>query len=71
MDTKTFFITLELIHGTEFTGYSVRTAKVIAVDSFVDGGISALAMTDNLGDVPYRSPDVIIEFTCRDMNRSE
>ncbi len=53
----------------------------IARDSFADGRLSAVSITDNPGGNPSLSPDVlghdiftvgmdvIVHFTCRDMNR--
>ncbi len=76
-----FVVTLELIPGREHGGKSVETVIRIAEDAFSDGRISAVSMTDNPGGNPSLSPDVlgseifklgmdvIVHFTCRDMNR--
>ena len=77
-----FIITLELVPGRESFGQSVETVKGIAADSFEDGRISAVSITDNPGGNPSLSPDeighaifavgmdVIVHFACRDMNRA-
>ena len=76
-----FVFTLELVPGRESTGRSVDTVMGIARDAFADGRISAVSITDNPGGNPSLSPDVvgseifklgmdvIVHFTCRDMNR--
>ncbi len=76
-----FTITLELVPGRESTGRSVDTVMGIARDAFADGRVSAVSITDNPGGNPALSPDalgyeifkigmdVIVHFTCRDMNR--
>ena len=81
MDPKQFVVTLELVPGRESTGRSVDTVMGIARDAFSDGRISAVSITDNPGGNPSLSPDaighrifslgmdVIVHFTCRDMNR--
>ena len=81
LDPKQFVITLELVPGRESTGRSVDTVMGIAKDAFADGRISAVSITDNPGGNPSLSPDaigyrifsigmdVIVHFTCRDMNR--
>ena len=81
-DPGRFFITLELVPGRESSGQSVETVKRIAADSFADGRISAVSITDNPGGNPSLSPDeighaifsvgmdVIVHFACRDMNRA-
>ncbi len=78
---KNFVVTLELVPGRESVGRSVDTLKGIARDAFGDGRISAVSITDNPGGNPSLSPDVlgseifkcgldvIVHFTCRDMNR--
>lgn len=80
-DSGHFVVTLELVPGREHGGKSVDTVMQIAADAFSDGRISAVSMTDNPGGNPSLSPDVlgseifklgmdvIIHFTCRDMNR--
>ena len=77
-----FLMTLELVPGRESFGQSVDTVKGIAADAFADGRISAVSITDNPGGNPSLSPDVIgnevfkvgmdvmVHFTCRDMNRA-
>lgn len=81
-DPEHFIITLELVPGRESYGQSVDTVKRIAADAFADARISAVSVTDNPGGNPSLSPDVIgheifsvgmdviIHFTCRDMNRA-
>ena len=76
-----FITTLELVPGKNSTGQSVDTVMSIARDSFSDGRLSAVSITDNPGGNPSLSPDVvgheifkvgmdvIVHFTCRDMNR--
>lgn len=81
LDGKPFVITLELVPGKASTGRSIDTVMGIARDSFADGRISAVSITDNPGGNPALSPDVIgseifkvgmdviVHFTCRDLNR--
>ncbi len=81
IDSNQFVVTLELVPGREHGGKSVETVMRIAADAFSDGRISAVSMTDNPGGNPSLSPDVlgseifklgmdvIVHFTCRDMNR--
>jgi methylenetetrahydrofolate reductase (NADPH) len=81
-DPGRFIITLELVPGREPFGQSVDMVKEIAADSFADGRISAVSITDNPGGNPSLSPDeigheifgvgmdVIVHFACRDMNRA-
>ncbi len=81
LDPEQFIVTLELVPGRESTGRSVDTVMGIARDAFADGRISAVSITDNPGGNPSLSPDaigyrifsigmdVIVHFTCRDMNR--
>jgi len=80
-DSRNFVITLELVPGKESIGRSVDTVMGIAKDSFSDGRISAVSITDNPGGNPSLSPDVIgyeifkegmdviVHFSCRDQNR--
>ncbi|RPJ15686.1 MAG: hypothetical protein EHM30_08230, partial [Desulfobacteraceae bacterium] len=80
-DPEHFIITLELVPGRESSGRSVELVKKIAADAYSDGRISAVSITDNPGGNPALSPDaigydifklgmdVIVHFTCRDMNR--
>ncbi len=80
-DKHRFVVTLELVPGREASGRSVDTVTSIARDAFADGRISAVSITDNPGGNPSLSPDVlghdifeigmdvIVHFTCRDMNR--
>jgi methylenetetrahydrofolate reductase (NADPH) len=82
LDRGRFIITLELVPGRESFGQSVETVRRIAADSFTDGRISAVSITDNPGGNPSLSPDVIgheifsvgmdviVHFACRDMNRA-
>lgn len=76
-----FVVTLELVPKRESIGVSTDTLIGIAKDAFTDGRISAVSITDNPGGNPSLSPDVlgyqifkhgmdvIVHFTCRDMNR--
>jgi len=59
LNTDNFIITLELVPGKESIGRSVDTVMGIAKDSFSDGRISAVSITDNPGGNPSLSPDVI------------
>jgi methylenetetrahydrofolate reductase (NADPH) len=80
-DPKNFVVTLELVPGRESAGRSIDTLKGIARDAFGDGRVSAVSITDNPGGNPSLSPDVlgyeifkygldvIVHFTCRDLNR--
>ncbi len=75
-DPSNFIVTLELVPGRYSTGKSVDIVKGIAKDSFADGRISAVSITDNPGGNPSLSPDVlghsiiqvgmdvIVHFTC-------
>lgn len=81
MDPSKFVITLELVPGTQHTGRKLETVLNIAKGAFEDGRISAVSITDNPGGSPSLGPsalayeifrkglDVIVHFTCRDMNR--
>ena len=81
LDPDHFIVTLELVPGREATGRSVEKVMGIARDAYADGRVSAVSMTDNPGGNPALSPDVlgneifklgmdvIVHFTCRDMNR--
>jgi methylenetetrahydrofolate reductase (NADPH) len=76
-----FVITLELVPKRSSLGRSVDKILAIAEDAYADGRISAVSITDNPGGNPALSPDalghdifslgmdVIVHFTCRDMNR--
>lgn len=80
-DPDHFVVTLELVPGREASGRAVDTVMGIARDAFSDGRVSAVSITDNPGGNPSLSPDVlghnifeigldvIVHFTCRDMNR--
>ena len=80
-DPDKFVVTLELVPGREAIGRSVDKVMGIARDAYADGRVSAVSMTDNPGGNPALSPDVlgyeifkigmdvIVHFTCRDMNR--
>ena len=80
-DPGEFVTTLELVPGKDSSGRSVDTVMGIARDSFADGRLSAVSITDNPGGNPSLSPDVlghdifkvgmdvIVHFPCRDMNR--
>ena len=81
MDPDHFVVTLELVPGREASGCAVDTVLGIARDTFNDGRVAAVSITDNPGGNPSLSPDVlgheifkigmdvIVHFTCRDMNR--
>ncbi len=81
LNPRNFIVTLELVPGRYSTGKSVDAVKRIARDSFTDGRIAAVSVTDNPGGNPSLSPDVlghdifqvgmdvIVHFTSRDMNR--
>jgi len=76
-----FITTLELVPGKDSSGRSVDTVMGIARDSFADGRLSAVSITDNPGGNPSLSPDVlghdifkvgmdvIVHFTCLDLDR--
>ncbi len=80
-EPERFVITLELVPGSHSKGKSLDTVLNMAKDAFSDGRISAVSITDNPGGNPSLSPDalgteifrqgmdVIVHFTCRDMNR--
>jgi methylenetetrahydrofolate reductase (NADPH) len=80
-DPSHFVVTLELVPGAESRGRALDTVMQIAADAYADGRVSAVSMTDNPGGNPSLSPDVlsheifklgmdvIVHFTCRDMNR--
>jgi hypothetical protein len=80
-DPSKFVVTLELFPGTQASRRKLDTVLEIAGDAFQDGRISAVSITDNPGGNPSLAPDalgleifrrgmdVIIHFTCRDMNR--
>jgi methylenetetrahydrofolate reductase (NADPH) len=81
MDSSRFVVTLELVPGTQPAGRKLETVLEIANDSFKDGRVSAVSITDNPGGSPALGPnalayqifqkgmDVIVHFTCRDLNR--
>ena len=81
MSPENFVVTIELVPGRESFGASTDTLVGIAKDAFADGRVSAVSITDNPGGNPSLSPDVlgyeifkhgldvIVHFTCRDMNR--
>lgn len=81
LNPKNFVVTLELVPGRESFGRTTDTLIGIAKDAFADGRLSAVSITDNPGGNPSLSPDVlgyeifkhgldvIVHFTCRDMNR--
>jgi methylenetetrahydrofolate reductase (NADPH) len=81
LDPDNFVVTLELVPGRESTGRTTDTILGIAKDAFADGRVCAVSITDNPGGNPSLSPDVlgyeifkhgldvIVHFTCRDMNR--
>ena len=81
VDPEKFVITLELVPRRASFGKSIDTILAIAQDAFNDGRISAVSITDNPGGNPSLGPDVlgyeifkqgldvIVHFTCRDINR--
>jgi methylenetetrahydrofolate reductase (NADPH) len=81
-DHSRFVVTLELVPGPESQGRSVAAIKTIAEEALRDGRIDAVTITDNPGGNPALSPDVlgkeildlgmdvIVHFTCRDLNRA-
>ena len=81
INPKNFVVTIELVPGRESFGAGTDTLVGIAKDAFADGRVSAVSITDNPGGNPSLSPDVlgyeifkhgldvIVHFTCRDMNR--
>jgi len=81
LNPENFIVTLELVPGKYSTGRSVDSVKGIARDSFSDGRIAAVSVTDNPGGNPSLSPDVlgsdifkvgmdvILHFASRDLNR--
>ena len=81
LNPKNFVTTIELVPGRESKGRNTDTLKGIARDAFADGRVSAVSITDNPGGNPSLSPDVlgyeifkcgldvIVHFTCRDLNR--
>lgn len=80
-DRDQFVVTVELVPGSDYSGKKLDTVLQIASDALADGRISAVSITDNPGGNPSLSPDVIgreilelgmdviVHFTCRDMNR--
>ena len=80
-DAGTFINTMELVPKAEPEGRSIDTVLGFARKAQADGRISAVSITDNPGGRPSLSPDmlgkeilncgmdVIVHFTCRDMNR--
>lgn len=80
-DPEDFVGTIELVPGCESFGATTDTLVGIAKDTFADGRVSAVSITDNPGGKLSLSPDVlgseifkygldvIVHFTCRDMNR--
>ncbi len=81
LNPRNFITTIELVPGRYSTGKSVDVVKGIARDSFADGRIAAVSVTDNPGGNPSLSPDVlghdifqvgmdvIVHYTSRDQNR--
>ncbi|MBA3028339.1 MAG: methylenetetrahydrofolate reductase [Desulfobacteraceae bacterium] len=77
-----FIITMELVPKAESSGRSIDAVLELAEGARKDGRLSAVTITDNPGGNPSLSPDVlgseilhnnmdvIIHFTCRDMNRA-
>jgi methylenetetrahydrofolate reductase (NADPH) len=54
-----FITTLELVPGKDSSGRSVDTVMGISRDSYADGRLSAVSITDNPGGNPSLSPDVL------------
>ncbi len=81
VDPDKFVVTLELVPARESIGHRTDALEGITCDACKDGRISAVSITDNPGGNPALSPDVlgseifkqgmdvIVHFTCRDMNR--
>jgi len=75
-----FIITMELVPKAESECRSIDAVLELADGALKDGRLSAVTITDNPGGNPSLSPDalgseimknnmdVIIHFTCRDMN---
>jgi methylenetetrahydrofolate reductase (NADPH) len=73
---------MELVPKAESAGRSIDAVLELADGALKDGRLSAVTITDNPGGNPSLSPDalgseimknnmdVIIHFTCRDMNRA-
>jgi methylenetetrahydrofolate reductase (NADPH) len=81
LDPEQFIVTMELVPKAESTGRSIDMILRLAHEAHNDGRLSAVSITDNPGGHPSLSPDVlgkeilnsgmdvIVHFTCRDMNR--
>lgn len=81
-DPEKFVITMELVPKAESSGRSIDAVLELAEGARSDGRLSAVTITDNPGGNPSLSPDVlgseilendmdvIVHFTCRDMNRA-
>lgn len=81
LESEHFINTMELVPKAESAGRSVDTVLRFAQKARADGRVSAVSITDNPGGRPSLSPDVIgkeilnsgidviVHFTCRDMNR--
>jgi methylenetetrahydrofolate reductase (NADPH) len=81
LEQDQFIFTMELVPKAESTGRSIDTILQFAKQAKLDGRLSAVSITDNPGGHPSLSPDVlgkeildsgmdvIVHFTCRDMNR--
>ena len=77
-----FVMTMELVPKAESSGRSIDAVLALADGAQKDGRLSAVTITDNPGGNPSLSPDVlgneilennmdvIVHFTCRDMNRA-
>ena len=82
INSDKFVITMELVPKAESSGRSIDAVLELAEGARADGRLSAVTITDNPGGNPSLSPDVlgseivesqmdvIIHFTCRDMNRA-
>lgn len=81
LESDRFITTMELVPKAVSEGRSIDTVLQFAQKAFADGRLSAVSITDNPGGRPSLSPDVlgkeilnsgmdvIVHFTCRDMNR--
>ena len=82
IDKKEFAITCELIPGRGFKGKSVESILKFVDEVIKYDGIHALSLTDNAGGNPAlladvlgteivaMDVDIIVHFSCKDMNRN-
>ena len=66
-----FLTTLELVPGKDATGRSVDTVMGIARDSFADGRVSAVSITDNPGGNPFPIEELAFCYDPETPNREE